>query len=286
MGLLAVDVSAHGVVMSADSQRVDIQGGENCVLDPAGSRSRNPIVVRTGGGFVGLLGFAGTETIERKATADWLRDFSAAWPDDDLGTFCHRLATALTDVWARDGLTSVLEMLITGEVASDVQFWYVRNSSGIREADGTHEPPAGNFTTRNDLDHPVDGYIARARAAGEAKDDVLQRMMFSFRQGVIVPAAAVFDGFSSTLAMMYEGRVPGFAPIASLDDLGHYARVRMEFLKRLCTAKYGIYADDTPTPVAGVVHVYGVGRDGRVAEYVKDRDHVKTHRSGRTSRKP
>jgi hypothetical protein len=41
----------------------------------------------------------------------------------------------------------------------------------------------------------------------------------------------------------------------------------MEFLKRLCTARYGIYAEKTPTPIGGQVHVYGVARDGRVCRY-------------------
>ncbi len=49
----------------------------------------------------------------------------------------------------------------------------------------------------------------RRRRAG------LQRMIFSFRQGIIVPTATVFDGFSSMLALMYQGQVAGFAPIAS-----------------------------------------------------------------------
>jgi hypothetical protein len=50
----------------------------------------------------------------------------------------------------------------------------------------------------------------------------------------------------------------------------------VECLKRLCTAKYGTYALDVPTPVAGEVHVYGVGRDGCVAKYAKGRDQVRT----------
>jgi hypothetical protein len=283
VGLLAVEVSAHGVVMSADSQRVEILGGENRVLDSGGSRSRNPIVLRSGGGFVGLVGFAGTEQIESRPTAEWLRQYSKAWPDDDVGTFCSRLAEKLTDVWRRDGLPSVMEILVTGEVAGDPQFWFVRNSQGLREADLTHEPPASSFVTRNDLDDPLDGYIRRARIPGkESKDDVLNRITFSFRQGVLVPGAAVFTGFEAILRSMYEGRVAGFAPVASLDDLGHFARVRMEFLKRLCTSRYGIYAEAVPTPVGGEVHVFGVGRDGRIVEYRKGRAQTRIHRPART----
>jgi len=280
MGLLAVDVSMHGVVMSADSQPVEILGGENRVLATTGRQNRDPIVMRSGGGFVGLVGFAGTEVVENMETAAWLRRFSAEWPDDDIGTFCDRLAATLTDVWQRDRLPSILELLLTGEVNGDVQFWFVRNSQGLRDADWTHEPPADVFVTKNDLDHPTDGYIQRDRAAGETKDDVLQRVTYSFRQGVLVPGAAVFTGFSAILGSMYQGRVAGFAPIASLDGLGHFARVRMEFLKRLCTAKYGIYDENTSTPIGGEVHVYGVGRDGGISKYSKGRNDTRILRPG------
>jgi hypothetical protein len=154
-----------------------------------------------------------------------------------------------------------------------VQFWYVRNSQGLRDSDWSHNAAAATFSTENDLDTKI---------GGESKEDVLNRMTFSFRQGVLVPGAHVFNAFASLLQAMYEGEVPGFAPVASLDDLGQFARVRMEFLKRLCTAKYGIYDPDTPTPIAGEVHVYGVGRDGRVCEYLKHRNQVHILRPGRT----
>ena len=62
MGLLAVDVTGFGVVMSADSRRVEIEGGQNRVLPPRAARRerRNPITVSWAGGFTGLIGFAGT----------------------------------------------------------------------------------------------------------------------------------------------------------------------------------------------------------------------------------
>jgi hypothetical protein len=55
----------------------------------------------------------------------------------------------------------------------------------------------------------------------------------------------------------------------------------MEFLKRLSTSKYGIYAPSVPSPVGGDVHVYGVDLSGAVFEYVKGRHDVKTLRPGR-----
>lgn len=278
MGLLAVDVTSHGVVMSADSQPVEIIGGTNRVLAVDGQQIRRPIVVRVGGGFVGLVGYAGTEQIEGVQTTQWLRRFSAAWPDDDVKTFCDRLAETLTGVWRRDGPESVLEILVTGEVRGDVQFWYVRNSRGLRGADWKHEPPGVEFDSVNDLD---DNYVPRDAVLGETKHELLQRVLYSFRQGVLLPAAPVFDGFSSILGAIYAGRVEGIAPLASLDDVGYYARVRMEFLKRLCSAKHGIFDESTAAPVAGEVHVLGVGRDGRVAEYRKLRGQTQLLRGGR-----
>jgi hypothetical protein len=84
------------------------------------------------------------------------------------------------------------------------------------------------------------------------------------------------------LKNIYARNVEGFAPLSSLDDVGHYARVRMELLKRLCTAEYGIYDAGTPTPVDGVVHVRGVSRYGEIRKYVKGREDVRTLRPGRT----
>ena len=277
MGLLAVDVTAHGVVMSADSQPVEILAGQNRVLATTDWQTRNPIVMRVGGGFVGVIGFAGTEEIEGTKTAEWLRRFSAETATDDVDTLCHGLADRLTDVWRRDGRPSVLEILVAGEVGGDVQFWYVRNSQGLRDVDWKHNAPADAFVTKNDLD----GYITKDRQHGETKDDVLRRVSYSLRQGVLLPGARVFHGFTEILNAMYAGRVEGFSPVASLDDLGQFARVRMEFLKRLCAPKHGIYDLNAPTPVAGKVHVIGVGGDGRICDYHKGKDQVRVLRPGR-----
>jgi hypothetical protein len=276
VGLLAVDVTTHGVVMSADSQPVEIRDGVNHIDMSAAHRTRNPIIVRVGGGFVGLVGYAGTEHVDGMDTARWLRRFDREWPDDDLGTFCHRLAQSLTEVWRRDGMRSVLEILVTGETGGELQFWFVRNSQGLRP-DGRHEAPAEVFDAQDDLD----AYLRADGRPGEGKDALLARRTYSFRQGVLLPASPVFDGFSNLMEVLISGGVPGFEPLASLDDVGQFARVRMEFLKRLCGSGYGIYREGTPTPISGNVHVFGVGRDGGVSEYVKQRSQVKTVRKGR-----
>jgi hypothetical protein len=38
-----------------------------------------------------------------------------------------------------EGLNSVLEILVTGEVSGNVQFWYLRNSDGLQTADWKHD---------------------------------------------------------------------------------------------------------------------------------------------------
>ena len=277
VALLAVDVTQWGVVMSADSQQVEIRGGENRTVSTPGWQARDPILPRVGGGFVGLVGFAGTEEVESLVTAEWLRQFVSHTSTDDVESFCRRLGARLTDVWRDGQLETVLEILVAGEVGGDVQFWYVRNSAGLR-ADGFHNPPAEQFAVENDLDR---NYVPKDTRPGESKDQLLARVAYSFRQGVLVPASPVFDGFTSVLTTLYVHHLAGFVPVASLDDVGQFARVRMEFLKRLCTSSYGIYAEGVPTPIGGVVHVYGVGRDGVVREYVKKRRDVRELRAGR-----
>lgn len=278
MGVLAVDLTEHGVVMSSDSQPVEIVDGENRMDDSAGRRTRNPIVRRAAAGFVGLVGFAGTERVEGMATSDWLRRFDRRTPDDDLASFCGRLAVTLSDVWQRDGLRSVLEILVTGEIHGEIQFWFVRNSQGLRP-DGKHNPAADTFTAQDDLD----AYLTLDGNPGEGKTELVTRRPrpYSFWQGVLVPSSSVFDAFSLLLGTLVAGGVEGFDPIKSLDDVGQFARVRMEFLKRLCSPKHGIYSKNIPTPIDGDVHVYVVGLDGRICEYVKHSDQVKTLQEGR-----
>jgi hypothetical protein len=68
--------------------------------------------------------------------------------------------------------------------------------------------------------------------------------------------------------MLYAQGIDGFTPIASLDDLGCFARQRLEFVRRLYSQKHGIYRK-SPAPLGGNVHVIGVGRDGVIRKYSK-----------------
>ncbi len=91
MGLLAVDVSTFGVVMSADSQPVEALGGETRVLAQQGALTRCPIVIRNEGGFAGFTGYVGTEEIDGSPTWDWLTAFGSRHAGVSLADYADAL---------------------------------------------------------------------------------------------------------------------------------------------------------------------------------------------------
>ncbi len=111
MGLLAVDVSAFGVVMSADSQPIEALGGQTRVLTQQGGLTRCPIVIRNEGGFAGFTGYVGTEEIDGSPTRDWLTAFGLRHAGVSLADYAAALGRELTAVWKCLGLQSVLEIL-------------------------------------------------------------------------------------------------------------------------------------------------------------------------------
>jgi hypothetical protein len=277
IGLLAVDVSGLGVVMSADSQPVELLDRETLVLAKAGvRRTRNPILIRDAGGFTGLTGFVGTETIGTAATRDWLTAFGTHHADESLSAYASALGAELTQEWRRLGLSSILEILISGVEDGDVRFWFVRNSDGLYDDDWTYKPPRTEFCVVDDLDGR---YVPRDLQPGQTKEDLLRTRIYSFRQGALVPAAQVFDAFGAILGTIYAHRIEGFEPVASLDDLAYFARQRMEFLKRLYSDKHGIYKK-SPAPLGGDVHVFGVTVRGEIRKYPKIRRQVQSLPSG------
>lgn len=259
--------------MSADSQPVELLDGENRVLAGA-PRIRNPILIRDGGGFRGLIGYVGTEAIDRQSTSEWLSAFGASRAEDSLAGYADALAEALTKQWRRLGLPSVLEIFVSGVEDGEVRFWYVRNSKGLYDHDFTFKQPSSEFRAVDDLDV---NYIPRDLGAGQTKEQLLKTHVYSFRQGVLLPAAPVFDAFRTILGTIYAHGVDGFEPVSSLDDLAYFARQRMEFLKRLYSDKHGIYKK-SPAPLGGTVHVLGVTLEGEIREYPKQRGQVKTIR--------
>lgn len=262
--------------MSADSQPVELLDRETRVLASAGEqRMRCPIIIREEGGFVGFTGFAGTETIGRSPTRQWLTSFGERHSDHGLAEYANALGEALTREWRELSLSSLLEVLISGVEEGEVRFWFVRNSDGLHDDDWTYKKPRAEFEAVDDLDGR---YMPRDLQPGQTKEELLGSRMYSFRQGVLLPAAHVFEAFNAILQTIYAQPVEGFEPIGSLDDLAYFARQRIEFLKRLYSAKHGIYKK-SPAPLDGKVHVLGVTREGEVRVYPKNRDQARTLRS-------
>jgi hypothetical protein len=253
--------------MSADSNPIEALDGQTRVLaHPGRWHTRNPILARDAGGFTGFAGYVGTETIDGKATRDWLDAFGRRHATASLADFATALSSELTAEWQRLGLVSVLEILISGVENGDVRFWFVRNSQGLH-GDGTYMAPKASFDAVDDLDG---NYMPPLLAAGQTKEQVLRERMYSFRQGALFPAAGIFDMFGEILRTLYAQGIAGFTPMASVDDLGSFARQRLEFVKRLYRKKHGINRDPV-TPIGGKVHVAGVGGDGVIREYAKIR---------------
>jgi hypothetical protein len=276
IGLLAVDVSRFGVVMSADSQPIELLDHETRVLASTGRQLRRcPILIREGGGFVGFTGFVGTEAIGSSTTRDWLADFGEQHPNLGLAGYAEALGDALSDAWRELGLVSILEILVSGVENGEVRFWFVRNSNGLHDGNWTYRPPQPRFVAVDDLDG---NYMPHDLQPGQSKEDLLRSRIYSFRQGVLLPAAQVFEAFGTILQTIYAQPVEGFKPVDSLDDLAYFARQRIEFLKRLYSGKHGIYRR-SPAPLGGQVHVLGVSSTGEVRQFPKIRKQAKTLRS-------
>jgi hypothetical protein len=270
VGILTVDITTFGVVMTADSQPIEALDGQTRVLaQPGQRRKRDPILRRTEGGFSGFIGFVGTETIANRGTRDWLTTFGRRHAGESLPDYVRALRDELTAEWHRHGMNSVLEILITGVLDDgDVQFWFVRNSDGLYDRDGTYRAPRADFVSANDLD---DNYVPPSSLP---KEDFLRTRLLSFRQGALVPATIVFDSFGQILEIIRTVGVPGFNPISSVDDLGYFARQRLEFMKRLYSDRHGVYQGGS-APIGGDVHVYGVARDGVMKTYPKIRSQAR-----------
>lgn len=267
-----MDLSRFGVVMSADSQPVELLDRKARVLANAGGHlTRCPILTRHTAGFTGFTGFVGTEAIGAIPTRDWLARFGKRHEDDGLAAYAKALGETLTKEWEKRALSSVLEILVSGVENGEVRFWFVRNSDGLHDDDWTYRTPLPEFAVVDDLDG---NYVPRDLIPSQTKEDLLRSRMYSFRQGALLPAAHVFEAFSKILQTIYAQPVEGFEPIASLDDLAYFARQRIEFLKRLYSEKHGIYKK-SPAPIGGEVHVLGVTREGEVRQYPKIRNQAK-----------
>jgi hypothetical protein len=275
VGLLAVDITPFGIVMSSDSQDVTlIEGGYN-VAAMRGQRSKEKIQRVRGKHFAALLGYVGTEMIGADDTSTWLKRFVDLHHEDTMSEFCEQLATELSSAWREHELDSCLWVFLAGH-DSEARFWYVVNlpqSESIDPVSLTYVGISREFRACCDLD---DNYLPSHMATGLTKDEVLQRVIWYFRNGVLLPAAEVSDAFTRIIQRLVLGDpVPGFPRVLSLETYAYAARQRLEFVKRLYKEDHGIYAGREPPPIDGEVFVYSVEPDGTFRVYPKIRAQAK-----------
>lgn len=266
MGLLTVDVTALGVVMTSDMQPIELVDGGLRVLPLNNDTRVKKIIERHGGGFDGLIGYVGTESIAGATVRSFLEAQSSSAPDLPLGEFCRHLAEGLSQAWVDNDLRSCLWVFVAGVAGGEPRFWWAVN--GELAPSGFYVNIGHQFRVTDDLD-----MYAVPRAAAQlgvaTKSEVLARTTFFFRNGAIVPAANVLDDFEPLVRRLYLGGYPGFPPIETIEAYAAVVRVRQEFVKRLFDRPKGVWQGDERGPIGADIDVYSVDLDGNVLPHHK-----------------
>ena len=266
MGLLTLDVTRAGIVMSADSQDVLLTEGACQAVGEGTHLEKNKIIRVSAEHFRVLVGYVGTEKIGPTATRAWLERFIQAHSDAAaLATFCVELGRAPSQAWEEEQLDSCLWVFIAGYERSEPYFWYVVNATGHDEF-GLYTGVSRTFRVVNDLD---DTYLPEYTKHGLTKTQVLDERSFQFYNGAIFPGSFIFRGFDQMIQEITRIRPPGFPSAFTLERYAFVVRQRMEFLKRLYSPKHGIYSPDAMPLVEGKVYVYALAPDGKFTEAPK-----------------
>lgn len=266
MGLLTVDVTGLGVVMTSDAQPVELIEGGLRVLPLTNEAKTKKIMERHAGGFDGLLGYVGTERIGTATVRSIIERTSDATPDLPLGEFCRQLGDELSAAWRENDLRTCLWVFVAGVEGSEPRFWFLVN--GELAPAGFYVNIGHDFRVVNDLDmYAVPA--AAAKLGVVTKAEVLARTTFFFRNGALVPAATVLDDFVPLVRNLYLGGYAGFPPIETIGAYAAVVRVRQEFVKRLFHPAKGVWRGEDRGPVGGDVYVYSVDLAGRVASHHK-----------------
>lgn len=264
VGFLTVDVTALGVVMSSDSQPIEIVSGDIRVLDFSGEWRRDKIIERHGGGFDGLVGYVGTEQVGVETTRAFIERVSRDVPELPLAEFAHHLAYELSAAWVEHGLDTGLWVFIAGAEDGELRFWFAVNCDF---AGGLYTNMRRAFTAVNDLDEHAVPKMMREGGFSSKREVLANRALF-FRNGALIPAARIFDDFTALIERVYVGGYEGFDRIATLVDYAYLVRMRQEFIKRMFDSSKGIYRHRNP-PVGGAVYVRAVNPEGVISEYEK-----------------
>jgi hypothetical protein len=276
VGLLALDVTRMGLVMSSDSQDVLLTEGRCRPLPMGGRRSKNKILCVEAESFPALVGYVGTEQIGTTDVRTWLDRFAKANARLGLAEFCHALGDELSAAWESAALDSCMWVFVAAYADGEARFWYVVNNAEGRagmDEFGAYTGISRRFRVVDDLDG---NYMPEYTERGLTKADVLDGMSFHFRNGVLFPGAFIFDGFSRVIEMIVQIGVPGFGPRAfTLERYAYVARQRMEFLKRLYSPTHGIYSPIVVPHIDGTVHVYSLAPDGTFMKNPKIRSQAR-----------
>ena len=250
--------------MGSDSQDLLIYENRNRITTSSGAK--NKLLLTTLDNFKGLIGYVGTENIARSTTRDWLARFNAQNNDLTLPHFCKRLAQELSTAWKKDRRKSGLWVFIAGYEDSEARFWFVNNISDLDRQTGLYRRTHSNFAAVNDLDK---NYIKPLLKKGITKDQALKAGPFSFRNGALFPFAPIYDKYNDILHTLFGGNDEGFKRPRTLKDFAFIARQRLEFVKRLYSAKHGIYKREYAA-IGGRIYVYTIDPTGRAAECHKE----------------
>lgn len=185
-----MDVNPLGVVMTSDSQKVDLHL-DHFRVRSAGVKNESPIVRLRANGFSGWAGSVGTAVIAGKSAREWLDQHATSRSAITLRQLCEGLAGELTRSWPSPAETH-LSVFIAGYEEGEPRFWFVSNGDVPHQ--GMPAIPS-TFVAVNDLD---EHWLPQNAGAGEAKSDAIARVMPLFRRGVLA-AANLFDNFDKAL---------------------------------------------------------------------------------------
>lgn len=257
MGLLTADVTPIGVVLAGDSQPVELRESSFTVRPTRQQQSRPCLVAHQGSDFAAAVGFVGTERIGESPTRDWLQRFCNAWTDLGIEDFSETLTTELTSRWHEHGYDTCLWVFVCGASAGEPIFRAVRNCGPTMDRNLLYTDIGPTFVWHNDLANHHDTYGRN----GESLLATLMHSMALLRNGVLLPAVGVLDGFDKLTQGLMAGGYEGFAPVGTLDAYADIVRMRSEFVKRMFDPVKGVYQAE-PKPIGGTIYVYRVELDG------------------------
>lgn len=239
--------------------------GSLAVLDLNAQSKELKIIERHAAGFDGLLGYVGTERIGSATVRSVIERINNETADLPLSAFCWHLGRELSGIWEKDSLETCLWVFIAGVEEGAPRFWFVVN--GELAPSGLYVNVQEEFRVVNDLDmYAIPNAAAKL---GVPVKDVLGHTTFFFRNGAIVPAAAVLDDFVPLVRNLYLGGYEGFPSISSIEAYAAVVRVRQEFVKRLFDRSKGVWRGEDKGPVGGDVDVYSVNLAGEVQPHHK-----------------